>query len=114
MVLLYPKVQEDMKPFEKIYKIVSQIPKGKVLTYKKVAELAGINPSAGGPRIVGFALHANKNPEKIPCHRVIKSNGTLAKGYAYGGIAEQRKKLKEEGIKFSANFQIPDRFFLIQ
>ena|SRR3990170_3533660 len=85
-----------MNAFEKIYKVVSGIPKDKVITYKKVAKQSGIN----NPRIVGFALHANKNPLKIPCHRVVKSNGKLAKGYAFGGINQQREKLKSEGIRF--------------
>jgi methylated-DNA-protein-cysteine methyltransferase-like protein len=85
-----------MKPFDKIYKIVSKIPKGKVLTYKKVAELSGVK----NPRIVGFALHANTNPDQIPCHRVIKSDGYLARGYAFGGIKAQENKLKREGIVF--------------
>lgn len=91
-----------MTIFEKIYQIVSKIPKGKVMTYKQVADLAGIK----NPRIVGFALHANKNPEKIACHRVVRSNGTLAKGYVFGGEVEQRRKLKEEKVEFLENGDI--------
>ncbi len=87
-----------MKSFEKVYKVVAKIPKGKVMTYGKVSELSGIN----NPRIVGFALHANKNPNEIPCHRVIRSDRTLANGYAFGGKEKQKKILQEEGIKFSA------------
>lgn len=56
---------------EKVFQVVSKIPKGKTLTYKQVAELAG-NPKAY--RAVGNILSRNFNP-KIPCHRVIKSNG---------------------------------------
>ena len=44
-----------MNAFEKIYKVVSSIPKGKVITYKEVAKKANTNP-----RTVGFALHVNK------------------------------------------------------
>ena len=88
-----------MKTFERVYKVVSRIPEGKVLTYKKVSELAGIR----NPKIVGFALHVNKNIELIPCHRVIRSDGTLAEGYALGGKDTQRKKLEEEGVKFIEN-----------
>lgn len=86
-----------MKPFEKIYTLVAKIPKEKVMTYKQIAKLAKIS----SPKIVGFALHANKNPGKIPCHRVIKSDGTLAKGYAFGGSKIQKKLLESEGISFS-------------
>jgi O-6-methylguanine DNA methyltransferase len=75
----------------KVYKIVSQIPKGKTLTYKRVAELSG-KPKAW--RAVGNILNKNHNPE-IPCHRVICSNGETG-GYNRG---ESRKKdiLKKEG-----------------
>lgn len=85
-----------MKPFDKVYSVVKKIPKGKVSTYKKVAELSGIK----NPRVVGLALHANKNPDEIPCHRVVKSNGYLAPGYAFGGISAQEKKLRNEGVIF--------------
>ena len=88
-----------MNSFKKVYKVVSQIPKGKVLTYKKVAEIAGVNPPAGGARVVGFAMHANKNIIKVPCHRVVGSNGKLT-GYARGGITRKREILKNEGVKF--------------
>lgn len=85
-----------MKPFDKVYGVVKKIPKGKVSTYKSVAKLAGIK----NPRVIGFALHANKNPDEIPCHRVVKSNGYLAKGYAFGGIKTQEKILRKEGVIF--------------
>lgn len=71
------------------------IPKGEVMTYKQVAEIAETTPN-----VVGFALHANKDPQKIPCHRVIKSNGTLAKGYAFGGLKKQKQILEKEGVVF--------------
>ncbi len=77
---------------EKIYKIVRKIPKGKVLTYKELAKLAG-KPRAF--RAVGNVLNKNQDP-RIPCHRVIKSDGRIG-GYNQG----QKKKialLKKEGI----------------
>jgi O-6-methylguanine DNA methyltransferase len=78
---------------EKIFRIVKRIPKGKVLTYKKVAELAGYPRSWRG---VGNVLKKNKN-KKIPCHRVIRSDGK-AGGFNKG---EKRKivLLEKEGIK---------------
>lgn len=84
-----------MGTFQKIYSIVSLIPKGKVLTYKKVAELAGVK----NPRVVGFAMHANKDPKRIPCHRVVGSNGKLT-GYARGGIKRKKEILEKEGVYF--------------
>ncbi len=78
---------------EKIYKVVKNIPEGKVLTYKQVAKLAGF-PQAF--RAVGNALNKNPDLKTIPCHRVIKSDGQIG-GYRYG----RKKKLsllKNEGV----------------
>ncbi|HLP86725.1 MAG TPA: MGMT family protein [Candidatus Paceibacterota bacterium] len=77
---------------EKVYEVVMKIPKGKVLTYKEVAKLAG---NAKASRAVGNILNKNYNP-KIPCHRVIRSDGKLG-GYNRGEIAKKRV-LKEEGF----------------
>ena len=85
-----------MNSFDKVYKVVSKIPKGKVATYKQISKLAGIK----NPRLVGFYLHRNLDPKTIPCHRIIKSDGTLALGYAFGGMEKQKMILKKEGIKF--------------
>lgn len=82
-----------MKSFrEKVLEITSKIPKGKTLTYKEVATLAG-NPKAS--RGVGAILKTNFNPD-IPCHRVIKSTGETG-GYNRG---EKNKKeiLRAEGV----------------
>lgn len=69
-----------MKTFKnKVLKIVAKIPKGKVLSYKEVAKLAGW-PKAY--RAVGNILNKNYNP-KIPCHRVICSDGKIG-GYNRG------------------------------
>ena len=76
----------------KIYEIVSKIPKGKVLTYKEVAKLVG-KPKAY--RAVGNILNKNYYPD-IPCHRVIRSDGKVG-GYNRG--ADNKKtKLFKEGI----------------
>jgi O-6-methylguanine DNA methyltransferase len=77
---------------EKIYNIVKKIPKGKVLTYKQVAELAG-RPEAY--RAVGNILNKNTNPE-VPCHRVIRSDGKIG-GYNQG-TKTKRHLLINEGM----------------
>lgn len=84
-----------MNTFDKIYQIVSKIPKGKVMTYKEVAQMAGCK----NPRVVGFALRRNKNPELIPCHRVVSSKGKLT-GYAFGGIKKKKEILEKEDVEF--------------
>jgi len=77
----------------KVLDIVKKIPKGKILTYKKVSELAGF-PRAW--RAVGNVLSKNRNL-KIPCHRVIKSNGKI--GGFNRGIKKKIARLRREGIK---------------
>jgi len=77
---------------EKVYDVARRIPRGNVLTYKQVAELAG---SSKAWRAVGNILNKNKNPE-IPCHRVIGSDGKIG-GYN-GGEAKKIILLKKEGV----------------
>ena len=61
-----------MKSFaQRVLAIVARIPKGQVMTYKEVADLAG---SAGAFRAVGNIMSKNHDPS-IPCHRVIRSDG---------------------------------------
>ncbi len=84
-----------MKTFDKVYKIVHEIPKGKVTTYGEISKIIGFDP-----RVVGFALHANKDTANVPCHRVIKTNGKIADGYAFGGKHIQIEMLKKEGVEF--------------
>lgn len=78
---------------EKVYAIVKKIPKGKVLTYKEVAKLAG-SPLAF--RAVGNILNKNYDPG-IPCHRVVRNDGKTG-GYNRGA-ANKIKILKKEGAK---------------
>ena len=77
---------------EKVYEAVKQIPAGKTMTYKEVASAAG-RPKAW--RIAGNILNTNYDP-KIPCHRVICSNGKIG-GYNRG-IKQKKKLLREEGV----------------
>lgn len=79
---------------KKAWKVLSDIPYGKVLTYKQVAEKIG-KPKAS--RAVGGACGANELPIIIPCHRVIASSGGLG-GFS-GGLALKRQLLKLEGVK---------------
>ena len=76
---------------DKVYETVKKIPRGKVLTYKQVAELAG-RPRAF--RAVGNVLNKNRDP-RIPCHRVIRSDGKIG-GYNQG-IKKKALLLYKEG-----------------
>lgn len=79
---------------EKVLDLVSKIPKGKVTTYKEIAK--GLDKPKSY-RAVGNALNQNPQPVKIPCHRVIKTNGKIGN---YANRRETKKKLlKKEGIE---------------
>ncbi len=92
-----------MTTFQKIYKVVCKIPKGKVATYGTVARIAG-NPRWS--RVVGYALHVNPAPVIIPCHRVVNREGRVADTFAFGGGDIQRQMLEEEGIVFETDGHI--------
>lgn len=98
-----------MNTFDKIYAVVRSIPKGKVAPYGLVALLAG-NPRWS--RVVGYALHVNPEPIKIPCHRVVTKDGSLSKAFAFGGENMQRTLLAEEGIEFLPDGRVDMSRFL--
>jgi methylated-DNA-[protein]-cysteine S-methyltransferase len=75
---------------QKVLAATASIPVGQTLTYKEVAALAG-NPLAS--RAVGNILNKNYDP-KIPCHRVIRSDGKLG-GYNRGAKLKAEKLRKE-------------------
>lgn len=79
---------------EKVFKITSGIPHGKTLTYAEVVRRAG-NPRAY--RAVGNILNKNYDP-KIPCHRVIRSDGKLG-GYNRGARKKKEILRREGAIK---------------
>ncbi|MDD4164380.1 MAG: MGMT family protein [Eubacteriales bacterium] len=86
-----------MSVFSLIYEQVQRIPKGKVATYGQIANLAGNHRWS---RVVGYALHMNPDQRKIPCHRVVKKDGSLSTALVFGGINEQRILLENEGVVF--------------
>ena len=77
---------------QKCYELLSQIPQGKISTYKQIANI--LNTKAY--RAVGNAMAKNPNPIIVPCHRVIKSDGHIG-GYILG-INKKISLLKNEGI----------------
>jgi methylated-DNA-[protein]-cysteine S-methyltransferase len=70
------------------------IPRGSVSTYRRIAARLG---TPGGARAVGNALATNPFPIVIPCHRAIRSDGSLG-GYQ-GGLAMKRALLEQEGVE---------------
>ena len=87
-----------------IWELTKKVPKGKVTTYKALAEAAGTKAY----RAVGNAM--NKNPygilnckgrNMVPCHRVVDSKGHLH-GFAHG-LKKKKELLEKEGIKIKNN-----------
>lgn len=83
-------------PFQqKVWKVLTEIPYGQTRTYKETAETAGFPRAA---RAVGTACAVNKLPILIPCHRVVRTGGSIG-GYG-GGVKLKKYLLELEGVKF--------------
>ena len=80
----------------KVWNFLKKIPRGKVKTYSEVAKSIG-KPLA--VRAVANAIGNNPLAPQIPCHRVIRSDGSLGGYSGKGGIKTKRLLLKKEGIK---------------
>lgn len=88
------KKKEDF--FDKVYKVVAQIPYGKVTTYGAIAEACGIRSSA---RTVGWAVNGAKE-SGLPCHRVVNRFGALTGKMHFGSPTLMEELLRSEGIEF--------------
>ena len=80
----------------KVWNYLKKIPKGKVKTYKQVAKGIGMPKAA---RAVANACGKNPYAPKIPCHRVIRSDGGLGGYSGRGGIRQKLKLLKSEKVE---------------
>ena len=87
--------------FEQVYEVVRMIPKGKVTTYGAIVRRLGTKDA----RKVGFALHANPDPD-TPCHRVVNKEGSVALNYSMGDWKEQKRKLLTEGVDFKDDMHV--------
>lgn len=83
-----------------VYQFLREIPTGKVATYKQIAESLG-NPKLA--RVVGNILHHNPDGNLNPCYKVVSSSGKLSHHFAFGGIDEQKRRLKADGIEIINN-----------
>ena len=81
----------------KVWKYLKTIPKGQIRTYLDVAR-AIKKPKA--VRAVANAIGKNPYAPTVPCHRVIRSDGSLGGYSGPGGIKAKKKMLKMEGISF--------------
>lgn len=94
--------------FKRVYEVTESIPSGCVASYGMVAAACGRPRCA---RQVGWALHVNPRPGRIPCHRVVFADGKLSESFAFGGAAEQRALLESEGVLFDEDGRVQRKFF---
>lgn len=81
---------------EFIYKVVSEVPASKVVSYSQAAIMCG---KPGAARRVGQIAHYG--PSELPWHRLVKADGSMASGFVPGGPINQQALLVAEGVKFS-------------
>jgi methylated-DNA-[protein]-cysteine S-methyltransferase len=86
-----PKKQNNFS--ERVRTVVRTIERGRTMTYKEVAIQAGKKDAA---RAVANVMAKNYDPT-VPCHRVIRTDGTLG-GYNRGGTSAKRILLRNEGV----------------
>ena len=91
---------------QRCHDLLLQIPKGKVTTYREIAHALGTKAY----RAVGQAMNRNPNLMKVPCHRVIKTNGEVG-GYA-GGLSRKIELLRQEGVDVTESGRIDLSKFL--
>jgi methylated-DNA-protein-cysteine methyltransferase related protein len=82
---------------EKVYRIVRQIPFGRVMTYGQIADMLGEGYTA---RTIGYVMHA-ADTENVPWQRVINSQGGCSTGKIFLPYNVQQKMLEEEGVVFN-------------
>ena len=88
--------------FSEIYAIVAQIPPGKVISYGQIANLLG---RPRGARLVGYAMASAPFGEGLPCHRVLRKDGSLPPEEVFG-TGSQRAMLAAEGVSFLADGRV--------
>lgn len=86
---------------QRVYALVAQIPKGRVMTYGQIAAYCG---AAWAAWEVGQIAHYG--PTELPWQRVVNKQGGLARGFGWGGIEVQKRLLEQDGIKVSDDYTV--------
>src|SRR5215207_3336502 len=89
--------------FERVFVVVSRIPRGRVTTYGAIARALG-NPRAA--RSVGWALSVAPAAAELPCHRVVDRNGFLSGGWHWGHPDVMAGLLSDEGVPFLEQYRV--------
>jgi methylated-DNA-[protein]-cysteine S-methyltransferase len=99
-----PPISMDFN--DRCYSVLKKVPRGRVTTYKEIAQAIGCK---GAQRAVGNAMNRNPYAPKIPCHRVVKSNGEIG-GFATGS-KNKIGMLEKEGVKVEEGFIDLKKYF---
>lgn len=92
------KLADETSYREKVYDLVRQIPRGRVMTYGQIAEILGEGYTA---RTIGYVMHG-ADTESVPWQRVINAQGKCSTGKMTLPVNLQQSILESEGIKFDA------------
>jgi methylated-DNA-protein-cysteine methyltransferase-like protein len=88
---------------ERIWRVATCIPRGRVATYGQLAELAGLPRAA---RRAGYAMRALPSGSRVPWQRVVNARGEVSPRSDSGGEIVQRVLLEREGVRFDARGRI--------
>ena len=86
--------------YEAVYRLVKEIPRGRVMTYGQIATILG-SPRAA--RAVGYAMRASGRRDDVPWQRVINGRGRISAKNEVEGPMVQRMLLEAEGVEFDAS-----------
>ncbi len=89
--------------FERVFAVVSQIPRGRVTTYGAIARALGAPRAA---RSVGWALSVAPPLAELPCHRVVDRNGFLSGGWHWGHPDVMARLLRDESVPFLDPYRV--------
>lgn len=92
-----------------VFECLRLIPKGKVVSYKQLAQSLGI----GSARLVSYYLRQNQSADRFiyPCFKVVRSDGSLADGYLFGGKLKQKQYLQQDGVVFYKDKVVDSCFY---
>lgn len=89
--------------FQRVFAVVSRIPRGRVTTYGSIARALGTPRAA---RSVGWALSFAADEARLPCHRVVDRNGFLSGGWHWGHPDVMAGLLRDEGVPFLDPYRV--------
>lgn len=95
---------ENKDYFEEVYRVVREVPPGRVTTYGHIARYLSLR---AGARMVGWAMNGCHNRPDVPAHRVVNRLGVLSGKHFFGGPTVMQQLLEDEGVRVE-NDQVVD------